>query len=108
MNPNMEIPNGCAVCPACNGTKRLPLTDQDAWMRAWKGGLTQYDPETDTKTCDNCGGQTMSMRALGYTAIRPGTNEGCLHKWKGESAGRCYTVYTCQFCFSRFDIDSGD
>jgi hypothetical protein len=108
MNPNLEIPKGCSVCPACNGTTRVKLADGDAWMRTWKGGLSYYDPDTDTKTCDNCGGQTMSMKALGYTKTRPGTDQGCLHEYTGRSAGRCYTVYTCKHCHSTFDIDSGD
>ena len=105
---DLKIPDGYAVCPCCHGTKRVALTESDDWMRKWKGGLSYYDPETDTKTCQNCGGQTMFGQALGYTKKRPGTDVGCLHEWTGRDAGRCYTIYTCKHCRSTYDIDSGD
>lgn len=103
-----NIPEGFAVCPCCHGTGRRSLSKEDAWMRTWKGGLSYYDPTTDTKVCDNCGGQTMYGRAQGYVKKRPGTDEGCIHEYVGRNAGRCYTVYTCKHCSSSYDIDSGD
>ena len=85
-------------------------------MRKWKGVLSYYDPETDTKTCQNCGGQTMYGKPLGYTKVDPNTPPmqflidglGCHHEYVGRNAGRCYTIYTCKKCGSSYDIDSSD
>jgi DNA-directed RNA polymerase subunit RPC12/RpoP len=74
----------------------------------YKGIMSGYDKETDTMACRNCGGQTMYGKPLGYTAIDPETGLGCKHEYVGRDAGRCYTIYTCRKCGSRYDIDSGD
>ena len=102
-----NIPAGYGVCPCCGGSGRVKLSEGDAWMRAWKD-LSYYDPETDTKTCHNCGGQTMGGKAIGYTKLDKGTGKGCHHEYVGRNAGRCYTIYTCKKCGSSYDIDSGD
>lgn len=103
------IRKGEGVCPVCNGTTRVaPLTEQDAWMRTWRGGLSYYDPATDTKTCRNCGGQTMSGIATGVVRLRP-DGTPCTHSWKGREAGRCYRIFTCiHGCGTSWDEDSGD
>lgn len=102
-----DIPVGYGVCPCCEGSGRVKLTEQDAWMRKWKN-LSYYDPETDTKTCQNCGGQTMYGKPMGYTKLDEATGKGCQHEYVGRNAGRCYTVYTCKKCGSSYDIDSSD
>ena len=103
-----SIPTGYAVCPCCGGSGRQALTEGDKWMRSWKGGLSYYDPVSDTKNCQNCGGQTMYGKALGYTKVDPATGNGCEHTYVGRKAGNCYHVYTCTKCGSSYDIDSGD
>lgn len=108
MNATTNIPAGHATCPVCHGSGRAKLTEGDAWMRAWTGKLSYFDPETDTMVCRNCGGQTMESRALGYTRVRPGSAEGCVHEYDHELAGRCYHRYTCKHCSLVYYIDSGD
>lgn len=101
----MTIPENCGVCPKCKGTKRRPLPEN---MRRYAPHLATYDGATDTLACDNCGGQTMSLTATGYTKkSNPHDTEGCLHKFAGRNAGNCYTIYTCKFCGQSYDIDSG-
>ncbi len=95
------VPKGNDVCPRCEGTGLLPLSEKDLTY-SWNKGKTHYG-------CTNCGGQTMSGKALGYTKIDPNTGKGCLHSFVGRNAGRCYTVYDCKNgCGYRYDIDSGD
>jgi hypothetical protein len=114
-NP-VVIPTGYGICPCCKGSGRVLIEEGDAWMRTWKGGLSYYDPNTDTKVCQNCGGQTMYGKALGYTTIDPNTDPmqfmidglGCKHEYVGREAGRCYRIYTCRKCGHHYDIDSGD
>lgn len=99
-----NIPAGHAICPVCNGTTRVPAP---AEYRRYTC-LVGYDRETETLSCHNCGGQTMGLRALGYVKIDPSTGQGCAHEFVGESHGRCYTVYACQKCGWKYDIDSSD
>lgn len=95
-----------AVCPKCNGSTRSPWpSDQN---RRYANMTATYDKATDTLACDNCGGQTMSLRATGHTRKRPGTDEGCLHSFVGRKAGRCYTEHTCKHCGLSYGIDSSD
>jgi hypothetical protein len=79
------------ICPKCNGSGREPYT-------AIYGAIP----------CQNCGGQTMSMRATGEVPMDPTTGLGCLHQYKHQLAGNCYHIYTCAKCGDRYDIDSGD
>lgn len=107
----IEVPKGHGVCPCCKGTGRVPLEDHDEWMRTWPGGLPYYDEDTDTKTCQNCGGQMMWGTAVGYTKLPDGAPEGsagCLHQFTPRNMGRCYTLYTCNHCKTEYGIDSGD
>lgn len=92
-----------ATCPKCNGTTRMPAPPSN-----YKHILATYDRETDTLACNNCGGQTMSLKATGETTIDPATGLGCLHNFEGRNAGRCYTVYTCTKCQATYGIDSSD
>ena len=90
------------ICPVCNGTTRVPAGDNK-----YKHVIAGYDKETDTFACTNCGGQMMYGRPTGRVPLRlDGTP--CRHEYVGRNAGRCYTVYTCRHCTSRYDIDSGD
>jgi len=95
------IPEGKGLCPCCQGSGRMPAGLE--WR--WSAG---YDHATQTITCRNCGGQTMSGVAQGYTRLDPATGLGCLHVWEGHKAGNCYHVYTCTKCGEWYDIDSGD
>lgn len=94
-----------ATCPKCNGTTRRPVPEH---AQAYKKVMATYDKESDTFACDNCGGQTMSLAAIGIVRTDPETGLGCLHSYKGQNAGRCYTRYTCQKCSDTYSIDSGD
>jgi predicted RNA-binding Zn-ribbon protein involved in translation (DUF1610 family) len=100
-----QMPNGHATCPKCKGTTRIPAP---AHSEGYKTVISGYDRETDTFACDNCGGQTMSLHAVGHTRIDPATGLGCLHEFTGRKAGNCYHVYTCSKCGTTYDIDSGD
>ena len=91
-----------STCPKCNGTTRIPAEG------AYKHVMASYDHLTDTLACDNCGGQTMSLKATGQTKINPETGFGCLHAYQGRNAGRCLTKYTCERCSDSYSIDSSD
>ncbi len=78
----------------------IPLTEKELTY-SWNKNRTHQQ-------CLNCGGQTMSGKALGYTKIDPATGLGCNHTVQGRSAGRCYNIYTCTKCKFSFDIDSSD
>lgn len=97
-----------AVCPKCSGSQRRPYPTERDPDRRYASHTATYDEATDTLACDNCGGQTMSLRATGFTRARPGSNAGCLHEFTGRNAGRCYTEYTCKHCHLCYGIDSSD
>ena len=99
----VTIPAGHATCPKCKGTTRRPAPDV-----SYRKSLATYRESDDTLACDNCGGQTMSLRALGYTRVDPATGLGCMHQFIGRNAGRCLTSYRCDKCGAGFDIDSSD
>ena len=90
------------ICPVCDGTTRIPAGD-----RQHKNYLAGYDKDTDTLQCMNCGGQRMFGRATGRVRLRE-DGTPCKHEYLGRNAGRCYTIYTCQHCGDKYDIDSGD
>lgn len=90
-------------CPKCNGTGRRPVPE---YCRGYN--LATYRESDDTLACDNCGGQTMSLKATGLVPVDPATGEGCLHEYKGRTIGNCRTSYTCKKCGDRYDIDSSD
>jgi hypothetical protein len=94
-----------AVCPACNGSTRRPV---DEASKPYRSVLAGYRAQDDTLPCDNCGGQTMSLRATGRTPIDAATGLGCLHDYVGREAGRCYRIFTCTKCTDSYDIDSSD
>lgn len=86
------------VCPVCNGTKRAPST---------RTYLRDYDAETGTAPCYNCGTQYMFGQATGWVAANK-QGDPCKHKYNGREVGRCLTEYVCEHCGDRFQIDSGD
>lgn len=94
------IPPGNAICPCCEGTGLIELTEKEKTY-SW------YKDKTH-RQCTNCGGQTMSGKALGHTKIDPATGLGCKHTYTERSGGRCYHIYTCTKCGYSYDIDSGD
>lgn len=89
------------TCPKCFGGLRMPANDRNR-------GCYGYDQETDSLPCNNCGGQTMELKATGLVPVDPATGEGCMHQFEGRNAGNCYTVYKCTKCHYSFPIDSGD
>jgi hypothetical protein len=96
------------VCPACNGSTRRPYDYTHDPKGLYRRMTATYRAEDDTLACNNCGGQTMSLRATGRTRIDPTTGLGCLHEYRGQKAGNCYHIYTCTKCGDHYDIDSGD
>ena len=87
------------ICPVCNGTKKIPLTEEE--KKQW-----WYKDQTE-RECFNCGGSTMYGKASGFVRLRP-DGTPCKHEYIGRNAGRCYTIYTCKHCGDFYDIDSGD
>jgi len=87
------------TCPVCNGTKEVELSEQEK-AYSWNKGKTH-------RACHNCGGQTMFGQATGKSWLRD-DGTPCAHHYTGRSAGRCYTVYTCNHCGYSYDIDSSD
>ena len=98
------IPEGKYECPVCNGTGRVPATEEHKKYKSVIGG---YDLVNDTILCQNCGGQTMSGRPQGYVAANK-DSVACTHSYKGTNVGRCLTEYKCIWCNDRYQIDSGD
>lgn len=83
---NHTHPTG--TCPVCNGTGIVTTARGD-------------------RQCQNCGGQTMSMKATGQVRLRA-DGTPCAHEYTGRTAGRCYVVYTCKHCGDTYSIDSSD
>lgn len=97
---NTTHPTG--PCPVCNGTGRVPASDEP-----YKARRYGYDAATNTLPCQNCGGHTMSLRPTGQVRLRA-DGTPCTHEYTGRNAGRCYTVYTCKHCGDTYSIDSSD
>ena len=89
-----------ATCPACNGTGR-----RSADGIKWGSILASYDEATNTLSCQNCGGQTMTCVGTGVVPLRK-DGTPCLHEYKGHQAGNCYIEYTCVHCGDCHGIDS--
>lgn len=87
------------TCPVCNGTGKLPLTEDDK-RYSWNRDRTH-------KECYNCGGQKMYGRGTGKVRLNK-NGEPCVHKYTSRTIGRCLTEYTCSDCGDRYEIDSGD
>lgn len=90
------------VCPVCNGSGRRSADGVPA-----KSVYADYDKETDTLPCNNCGGQMMYGTPTGEVNLRE-DGTPCKHEYSSESIGRCYTRYSCNHCEFSFKIDSGD
>lgn len=95
------MPQG--ICPICNGTGSVLITEA---QRKYQH-INALRIDEDHEQCRNCGGQTMSCRATGKVNLRP-DGTPCKHEYRGENAGRCWTIYTCKHCGDRYDIDSSD
>lgn len=92
------------ICPVCNGTGRQAVPD---YQQKYKHMYSSYDKETDTLSCNNCGGQTMFGRPTGEVNLRP-DGTPCKHEYTSATVGRCLTRYTCKHCSYSYEIDSGD
>lgn len=90
------------TCPKCNGSTRRPCPPE--YLGFNMAGLDRTD---NTLPCDNCGGQTMSLRATGKVPLRP-DGSPCMHEYKYRSLGNCLHGYTCIRCGHRYEIDSSD
>ena len=88
-----------ALCPICQGTKRQKLRDDEKAF-SWNRGKEDQD-------CRNCGGQYMFGTPTGYTKKDPITGLGCPHSYTAKTVGNCLTEYTCTFCGTKHQIDSG-
>ncbi len=112
------------TCPQCHGSTRMPVPEETqqyikynarwghwfiaGYQPAGTGPFADGTPyEGGTLPCDNCGGRTMSLKATGQVRLRP-DGTPCLHEYRGENAGRCYTKYTCPHCGDVYHVDSGD
>ena len=87
------------VCPVCNGTKEVPLTENEK-RYSWNEGKTY-------RNCGNCGAQKMYGVSTGKVRLNK-NGEPCVHKYSSRNAGRCLTDYTCSECGDSYQIDSGD
>jgi hypothetical protein len=92
------------ICPVCNGSGRVPVP---AHQQKYKTVYASYDADTDTLSCNNCGGQTMFGRPTGKVPLNH-SGEPCVHQYTSRNIGRCLTEYTCSECGHRYEIDSGD
>ena len=92
------------VCPVCNGSGKMPISN---FAERFKTHLAGYDKETDTLSCNNCGGQRMYGSPTGMVNLRE-DGTPCTHAYTSETVGRCLTQYTCKHCGDRYQIDSGD
>lgn len=90
------------ICPVCNGTTRRNAKNVNS-----KTVYADYDPETDTLPCNNCGGQTMYGKPSGRTPLRD-DGTPCIHEYNARSVARHHTIYTCKHCNYVYNIDSGD
>lgn len=98
----MTATHHLTTCPVCAGATRVPAGDTPH-----KTITAGYDRATDTLACQNCGGQTMSLRATGKVRARP-DGTPCTHEYQGRDAGRCLTRFTCRHCGDTYEIDSSD
>lgn len=92
------------ICPVCNGSGRVPVPD---YQQPYKHLYSQYDKETDTLACSNCGSQYMYGRSSGKVRLNK-SGVPCTHNYTSRNVGRCLTEYTCTECGDSFQIDSGD
>jgi hypothetical protein len=90
---------GYGVCPVCNGTKEVPLSDKEK-------GYSWYKDKAH-RGCHNCGEQYMYGTPRGEVRL---DKEGvpCTHKYTSRNVGRCLTEYSCEHCGDNYQIDSGD
>ena len=100
---------GLCTCPVCNGGLRVPCNDEMTRSYGVKYGWYEYDAETDTVPCKNCGGQTQYPgHPTGQVPPRKDNGEPCVHEYRGYQKGNCYWGYTCIHCGDTYNIDSGD
>lgn len=87
------------ICPVCNGSKMVALTEKEKQYH-WNKGKTH-------ERCTNCGGQYMMGAPTGQVRLNS-EGQPCVHKYVGTSNGRCLHSYTCKHCGDFHQIDSGD
>lgn len=90
------------ICPKCNGTGRMNAQDTP-----YKAMYPNYDKDTDTLPCNNCGAQYMYGTPTGKVLLNK-QNVPCLHEYTESNIGRCLTQYICKHCNDRYIVDSGD
>ena len=96
------------TCPVCNGSTRVPPRES---LRRYLPHIAGYDLSTDSLPCDNCGGQYMSLRAIGTVRLRA-DGTPCTHAYKETSTAEQAMYgdhrYLCTHCGDAYRIDSGD
>jgi hypothetical protein len=91
---------GYGVCPVCNGTMQVVLTEKEK-SYSWNKDKTHRD-------CHNCGGQYQWGSPKGEVRLRKDNNEPCVHSYIQKNLGRCYNGYTCVHCDDYYTVDSSD
>jgi hypothetical protein len=94
-----KMRDGYGVCPVCNGTGQVELTEHEKTY-SWNKDQTH-------RKCHNCGGQYMYSSAKGEVRLNT-DGVPCTHNYTSTNDGRCLTGYTCMHCGDRYQIDSGD
>ena len=100
MNTYNFRPTG--VCPVCNGSGQVPLTDEEK-SYSWNRDKT-------SKNCHNCGGQYMFGSASGLVPLNK-NGDPCVHEYEANwpyGRNRGITDYKCKHCGDSYTIDSTD
>jgi hypothetical protein len=96
MNDSIRMMEGYGVCPVCNGTKEVTLTD-DEKRYTWNKGKTHG-------ACRNCGGQYRYIQATGKVSLRK-DGTPCKHEYTNQTVDDYLTLYTCNHCGDSYEID---
>ena len=88
------------ICPVCEGTKVVPLTEEEK-KYSWNKDVVIQD-------CRNCGGQYQFGRPTGIVHNN-GRAKPCTHNYRNiYSTNRGINRYQCLECGDQYTIDSGD
>lgn len=86
------------VCPVCNGTTKVPLTEEEATY-SWNKDRTEKD-------CKNCGGQYQFGKPCGLVRLNK-KGKPCKHSYVNlSSTSRGLHKYQCVECYDSYQIDS--
>jgi len=96
---DFKMRDGYGICPVCNGTCYVNLTEQEKTY--------SWNKDKTNRPCHNCGGQYMYSTAKGEVRLNT-DGVPCTHEYTSTNDGRCLTGYTCKNCGDRYQIDSGD